>query len=189
MNLKEQLQYIKNNFSKIEKSNLKNDHLIIYVSKENILDLINFLKKDENLSFRMLIDLFGADMLDLQKKRFDIIYILLSFRLNNRITIKASLDEDQSIDTLCDIFPSANWLEREVFDMYGVKFDNHPDLRRILTDYGFEGHPLRKDFPLMGHKEMRYDEKQKKIIYEDIDMDKYNDENNDYFHPWIVNQN
>jgi NADH-quinone oxidoreductase subunit C len=170
-NLQAQADYISQNFADI-KVNLpiQHDNLIIYVAKEKIIDFLTFLRDDKELSFKILLDVFGADMLGLRNPRFEVIYNLLSLKLNNRITIKVALNENEEVETVCNVFSTANWFEREVFDMYGIKFTNHPDLRRILTDYGFEGHPLRKDFPLTGYKEVHYDEKEKKVVYADVDL-------------------
>lgn len=169
-NLQAQKDYIAENFSSIQKSEIQGDNLIIYVQKDKIVNFLEFLRDDKNLSFRSFVDLFGADMLGIRSPRFEVIYILLSLKLNNRITIKVALEDGESLTTVSSVFSAANWFEREVFDMYGIKFENHPDLRRILTDYGFEGHPMRKDFPLTGYKEVRYDENQQKVIYEDVDL-------------------
>lgn len=171
MNLQQQAQYFQENFSKdLNIPEIKNDNLIIYVAKENVVEFLTFLKEDKNLSFKILLDVFGADMLGVRNPRFEVIYNLLSLKLNNRITVKVAVDDNILVPTASGVFSSANWFEREIFDMYGIVFDNHPDLRRILTDYGFEGHPLRKDFPLTGYKEVRYDETQKKVIYEDVKL-------------------
>ena len=171
MNLEEQSTYIKKEFSyELKIPEIQNDNLIIYVQKENLIDFLKFLKNDKALSFKVLLDVFGADMLGKRTPRFEVIYNLLSLKLNNRITVKVAIGDNVTIPTANKVFKSANWFEREVFDMYGITFENHPDLRRILTDYGFEGHPLRKDFPLTGYKEVRYDENQKKVIYEDVKL-------------------
>lgn len=171
MNLQEQAQYFKENFAKeLNIPEIQNDNLIIYVSEENLIEFLQFLKKDKNLSFKVLLDVFGADMLGIRSPRFEIIYNLLSLKLNNRITVKVAVDDGILVPTASVVFAAANWFEREVFDMYGIVFKNHPDLRRILTDYGFEGHPLRKDFPLTGYKEVRYDDISKKVIYEDVKL-------------------
>ena len=171
MNLEEQSTYIKKEFSyELKIPEIQNNNLIIYVQKENLIDFLKFLKNDKTLSFKVLLDVFGADMLGKRTPRFEVIYNLLSLKLNNRITVKVAIGDNVTIPTANKVFKSANWFEREVFDMYGITFENHPDLRRILTDYGFEGHPLRKDFPLTGYKEVRYDENQKKVIYEDVKL-------------------
>jgi NADH-quinone oxidoreductase subunit C len=169
--LSAQAQYIKSNFDDIKIIEpIANGNLIIYVDKNNLENLLIFLRDDEKLSFKTLIDVFGADMLGIRSPRFEVIYNLLSYKLNNRITIKVAIDDSVEVPTVSKIFSSANWFEREAFDMYGIVFANHPDLRRILTDYDFEGHPLRKDFPLTGYKEVRYDENQKKVVYEDTKL-------------------
>lgn len=169
-NLAAQAEYISKNFDGLKIEEIKFDNLIIYVEKNKIINFLEFLRDDKNLAFKILLDVFGADMLGIRSPRFEVIYNLLSLQLNNRITIKVALKEDESVVSVEKVFASANWFEREIFDMYGIKFDNHSDLRRILTDYDFEGHPLRKDFPLTGYKEVRYDEKQKKVIYEDVKL-------------------
>lgn len=173
-NLQEQAQYIKENFSDKESLTIvepiRHDNLIIYVKKEKIISLLEFLRDDEKLSFKVLLDVFGADMLEIRSPRFEVIYNLLSLKLNNRITIKVALNDGEEVATASTTFSTANWFEREAFDMYGIKFTNHPDLRRILTDYGFEGHPLRKDFPLTGYQEVRYCEDEKKVIYEPVKL-------------------
>jgi len=170
-NLEAQAAYIKEKFSEasiIEP--IKNDNLIIYIPTKEIINFLKFLHDDENLSFKTLLDVFGADMLGIRSPRFEVIYNLLSYKLNNRITIKVALSEGQKVASATAVFNAAGWFEREAFDMYGIEFENHPDLRRILTDYEFEGHPLRKDFPLTGYKEVRYDEQQKKVIYEPVKL-------------------
>jgi NADH-quinone oxidoreductase subunit C len=139
----------------------QNDNLVCLCKAENIIENIVLLKKHPELKFRQLVDILAVDYPG-QEKRFEVIYLLLSHENNLRVTIKLQVEDKESIQTLTNIFPSANWLEREVFDMHGIPFDKHPDLRRILTDYDFEGFPLRKDFPLTGYKEVRYDPEKKK---------------------------
>lgn len=179
-----QAQYIKSNFSDVKIIEpIANDNLIIYVDKNNLENFLTFLRDDAELSFKTLIDLFGADMLQIRSPRFEVIYNLLSYKLNNRITVKVAIDDAVEVPTVSKIFSSAGWFEREAFDMYGIIFTNHPDLRRILTDYDFEGHPLRKDFPLTGYKEVRYDENLKKIIYEDVKLTQ-EFRNFDFEMPW-----
>ncbi len=169
--LNAQLKYIQEKFSDAKAIEpITCDNLIIYIAKEKIIEFLKFLRDDENLSFKILLDVFGADMLGMRTPRFEVIYNLLSLKLNNRITIKVALQEDEEVETASEVFSTANWFEREAFDMYGIKFSNHPDLRRILTDYDFEGHPMRKDFPLTGYKEVRYDEEQKKVVYEPVKL-------------------
>ena len=144
--------------------------------------MILLLKTNKNLKFRQLIDITAVDYPDNQK-RFKIVYLLLSHEFNQRIILSYFINENEKISSLTKIFPAANWMEREIFDMYGIKYNNHPDLRRILTDYGFEGHPLRKDFPLTGHNEVRYSEDEKKVIYEPVKLEQ-NYRNFDYESPW-----
>jgi|TARA_B110000971_G_C19924790_1_gene461003 NADH-quinone oxidoreductase subunit C len=168
--------------SKILESTISFDELMIDVSSSNLIDIIQFLKIDETCKFRQLIDIAGADF-PTEEKRFKLIYLLLSHENNLRIKISTSVEMGKKIKSLTKIFPSANWMEREVFDMYGIEFENHPDLRRILTDYNFEGYPLRKDFPLTGFKEVRYSEKDKKVIYEPVKLEQ-NYRNFDFQSPW-----
>ena len=183
-NLPAQAQYIKSNFENVHVIEpIANDNLIIYVDKNYLENLLTFLRDDAQLSFKTLIDVFGADMLGIRSPRFEVIYNLLSYKLNNRITIKVAIDDGVEVPTVSKIFSSAGWFEREAFDMYGIIFANHPDLRRILTDYDFEGHPLRKDFPLTGYKEVRYDENHKKVVYEDVKLTQ-EFRNFDFEMPW-----
>lgn len=182
--LSAQGQYIKSNFENIKIIEpIANDNLIIYVDKNYLENLLTFLRDDTQLSFKTLIDVFGADMLGIRSPRFEVIYNLLSYKLNNRITIKVAIEDGEEVPTVSKIFSSAGWFEREAFDMYGIVFANHPDLRRILTDYDFEGHPLRKDFPLTGYKEVRYDENHKKVVYEDVQLTQ-EFRNFDFEMPW-----
>ena len=168
--------------SKIQRSSIDHDELLIEVSDNNLLDVIQFLKSNEKCKFRQLIDIACVDYPE-NEKRFELIYLFLSHEHNTRIKLLIKFQLDQVINSLTKIFPSANWMEREVFDMYGIKFKNHPDLRRILTDYGFKGHPLRKDFPLTGFNEVRYSEKEKKVIYEPVKLEQ-NYRNFDFESPW-----
>jgi len=169
--LKLQAEYIKENFSNVQILDpIVGDNLIIYISPSQLIDFLKFLRDDQNLSFKTLLDVFGADMLGIRNPRFEVIYNLLSYKLNNRLTVKVAINEHEEIPSAVSVFSSAGWFEREAFDMYGIKFSNHPDLRRILTDYNFEGYPLRKDFPLTGYKEVRYDENLKKVVYEDVKL-------------------
>ena len=159
---------IKKNCNPIEISDDFNQ-LQITISADKILDVVDFIKNDEACEFRQITDIAGVDFPD-RTKRFEVIYHFLSFRHNNRLRIKITISEDEIIPSITSIFPAANWFEREAFDMYGIQFKDHPDLRRILTDYGFEGYPLRKDFPLSGNVEIRYDEIDKKIIHEPVNL-------------------
>ena len=168
--------------SKIQSSLIENEELLIFINENNLIDVIQFLKTNENCKFRQLIDIAGVDYPN-DEKRFQLVYLLLSHENNVRIKISTRFQVDQNISSLTKIFPSANWMEREVFDMYGVRFKNHPDLRRILTDYGFKGHPLRKDFPLTGFNEVRYSEKEKKVVYEPVKLEQ-NYRNFDFESPW-----
>jgi len=168
--------------SKISNSLIQYDELMIEVQCEDLIHVVQFLKSNENCKFRQLIDIAGVDYPE-DEKRFHLIYLFLSHEKNTRIKLITKFNIDQTIQSLTKIFPSANWMEREVFDMYGIKFKNHPDLRRILTDYGFKGHPLRKDFPLTGFNEVRYSEKEKKVIYEPVKLEQ-NYRNFDFESPW-----
>ena len=145
----------------VKKSQINFDQLFIDVEVEDIISTILFLKTNEKCKFKQLIDITAVDYPQ-REKRFKIIYLLLSHENNLRIVININIDEEINVPSITKIFPSANWMEREVFDMYGISFKDHPDLRRILTDYGFDGYPLRKDFPLTGHIEVRYSEEKKK---------------------------
>ena len=168
--------------SKIQKSLIENDELLVEINQSDLIEVVQFLKSNENFLFKQLIDIAGVDYPE-NDKRFELIYLFLSHENNIRIKLLTKFEINQTIDSLTKIFPSANWMEREVFDMYGIKFKNHPDLRRILTDYGFKGHPLRKDFPLTGFNEVRYSEKDKKVIYEPVKLEQ-NYRNFDFESPW-----
>jgi len=154
----------------IKKSKINFDQLFIEIDIENLISVILFLKTNEKCRFKQLIDITAVDYPE-REKRFKIVYLLLSHEKNLRIVINIHIDEKIKVPSITKIFPSANWMEREVFDMYGISFKEHPDLRRILTDYGFEGYPLRKDFPLTGHTEVRYSEIKKKVISEPVKLD------------------
>ena len=168
--------------SKILNSAIRNEELFIETSDNDLVEVVQFLKSNENCKFKQLIDIAGVDYPE-NEKRFELIYLFLSHENNTRIKLLTRFEIDQTINSITKIFPSANWMEREVFDMYGIKFKNHPDLRRILTDYGFKGHPLRKDFPLTGFNEVRYSEKDKKVIYEPVKLEQ-NYRNFDFESPW-----
>ena len=168
--------------SKIINSAIINQELSIETSDNNLIEVVQFLKSNETCKFKQLIDIAGVDYPE-NEKRFELIYLFLSHENNTRIKLLTRFEIDQTINSITKIFPSANWMEREVFDMYGIKFKNHPDLRRILTDYGFKGHPLRKDFPLTGFNEVRYSEKDKKVIYEPVKLEQ-NYRNFDFESPW-----
>ena len=168
--------------TKIKKTEIKHNQLIIEIEKDDLIDVTLFLKTNKNTKFRQLIDITVVDYPE-RKQRFKIVYLFLSHEFNQRIILNYFINENELIASLTSIFPAANWMEREVFDMYGVNFKDHPDLRRILTDYGFKGHPLRKDFPLTGHSEVRYNEAQKKVISEPVKLEQ-NYRNFDYESPW-----
>ncbi len=168
--------------SKIKNSLIENDEILIEVEEDELIEVVHFLKSNENCKFKQLIDIAGVDYPE-KEKRFELVYLFLSHEHNLRIKLLIKFQINQTISTLTKIFPSANWMEREVFDMYGIKFKNHPDLRRILTDYGFKGHPLRKDFPLTGFNEVRYSEKDKKVVYEPVKLEQ-NYRNFDFESPW-----
>ena len=168
--------------SKVLNSIIENSELLIEISENNLIEVIQFLKSHEKCKFKQLIDIAGVDFPE-DEKRFKLVYLLLSHELNHRIKVSVKFEPKQNINSITKVFSSANWMEREVFDMYGVKFKNHPDLRRILTDYGFKGHPLRKDFPLTGFNEVRYSEKEKKVIYEPVKLEQ-NYRNFDFESPW-----
>jgi NADH-quinone oxidoreductase subunit C len=168
--------------TKINDSKIKHKQLYLNIDSEDLISVVSFLKSNKDTKFRQLIDITTVDYPE-KIKRFKMVYLFLSHEFNQRILINYSINENEVIPSLSKIFPSANWMEREVFDMYGVKFKDHPDLRRILTDYGFEGHPLRKDFPLTGHTEVRYSEDQKKVVIEPVKLEQ-NYRNFDYESPW-----
>ena len=168
--------------SKIQNSLIKNHELMIEINDNDLIEVIQFLKSNEKCKFKQLIDIAGVDYPD-EEKRFKLVYLFLSHELNARIKLSINFQPGQVIASITKIFPSANWMEREVFDMYGIKFKNHPDLRRILTDYGFKGHPLRKDFPLTGFNEVRYSEKERKVVYEPVKLEQ-NYRNFDFESPW-----
>ena len=168
--------------SKIKSSIIENNELLVETENAELLEVVQFLKSNEKCKFRQLIDIAGVDYPE-NEKRFELIYLFLSHEHNLRIKLLIKFQVNQTIVSLTKIFPSSNWMEREVFDMYGVKFKNHPDLRRILTDYGFKGHPLRKDFPLTGFNEVRYSERDKKVIYEPVKLEQ-NYRNFDFESPW-----
>ena len=168
--------------NKIESSKIKHNQIYLSITESHLHDVVLFLKTNSITKFRQLIDITAVDYPE-NIQRFKLVYLLLSHENNQRILIEFNIKENELVTSLTSIFPSANWMEREVFDMYGVEFKNHPDLRRILTDYNFEGHPLRKDFPLTGHNEVRYSENEKKVIYEPVKLEQ-NYRNFDYESPW-----
>jgi NADH-quinone oxidoreductase subunit C len=143
--------------------------LTITVEAQKIVEVLTFLRDDRDCRFEVLIDICGVDW-PAREKRFDVVYHLLSPRLNQRVRVKLSADEETQVPSAVGVFPAANWYEREAYDMYGILFSGHPDLRRLLTDYGFQGHPLRKDFPLTGYVEVRYDDQAKRVVYEPVKL-------------------
>ena len=168
--------------TKINSTLIKHSQLYIDMDKDDLFDVVLFIKTNKDTKFRQLIDITVVDYPE-KPKRFKVVYLFLSHEFNQRIILNYLINENEVIPSLTSIFPSANWMEREVFDMYGVDFKDHPDLRRILTDYGFEGHPLRKDFPLTGHTEVRYSEEVKKVVSEPVKLEQ-NYRNFDYESPW-----
>ena len=168
--------------TKINLTKIKHNQLYVEIDKEDLIEVTLFLKTNKDTKFRQLIDITVVDYPE-KAQRFKIVYLFLSHEFNQRIILSYIVTEKELIPSLTSVFPSANWMEREVFDMYGVNFKDHPDLRRILTDYGFEGHPLRKDFPLTGHTEVRFSEEKKKVINEPVKLEQ-NYRNFDYQSPW-----
>ena len=168
--------------TKINKTEIKHNQIYLETDKDDLVDICLFLKTNNDTKFRQLIDITVVDYPE-RIQRFDVVYLFLSHEFNQRIVLKYSISENEVIPSLTNLFPSANWMEREVFDMYGIEFIDHPDLRRILTDYNFDGYPLRKDFPLTGFKEVRYSEKEKKVIYEPVKLEQ-NYRDFDFESPW-----
>ena len=168
--------------TKIKKTKIKHNQIYVEIDKEDLIDVTLFIKTNKDTKFRQLVDITAVDYPE-ESQRFKLVYLFLSHEFNQRLVLSYFINENEIISSLTSIYPSANWMEREVFDMYGIKFKNHPDLRRILTDYGFKGHPLRKDFPLTGFNEVRYSEKEKKVIYEPVKLEQ-NYRNFDFESPW-----
>lgn len=168
--LRELLEYVADSLpGRIAGSSLAKDELVIVVRGESLVPVLKFLRDDVNCQFKMLIDICGVDYPD-REERFEVVYNLLSLSHNNRIRVKVPVAEDVPVPSVTAVFSCANWWEREAWDLYGIPFSDHPDLRRILTDYGFEGHPLRKDFPLTGYVEVRYDDARKRVVYEPVKL-------------------
>ncbi len=180
MNLSELGSYISGKLNVTNKMSF--GELTLHAKAENIVDVLTFLRDDAECKFVCFIDICGADY-PVREKRFDVVYHLLSPYKNTRIRVKVQADEETQVPSAISVFPAANWYERETFDLYGILFSGHPDLRRILTDYGFSGHPLRKDFPVTGHVEVRYDDEAKRVVYEPVkliqEMRQF-----DYLSPW-----
>ena len=168
--------------TKVKNSKIKHNQIYLEINSENLIDTVMILKTNQYFKFRQIIDITAVDYPE-SDKRFKLVYLFLSHELNQRLLLSYYINENQKISSLTKVFPSANWMEREIFDMYGIKFTDHPDLRRILTDYGFEGYPLRKDFPLTGYNEVRYSEDEKKVVYESVKLEQ-NYRNFDYESPW-----
>ncbi len=166
----------------ILKKEMQQDEMCFTVRREGLKRFVTFLLNDANCDFRQLIDICGVDYPE-RDERFEVVYQLLSLKHNFRMRVKVRTDENTPVDSVTEIYSAANWFEREVWDMYGIYFNDHPDLRRILTDYGFEGHPLRKDFPLTGFVEMRYDSEQKRVVYEPVQLAQ-DYRNFDFVSPW-----
>jgi len=166
----------------ILRTELLHGELTVYAKADQIVPLLKTLRADNRCKFEVLIDICGVDW-PARENRFDVVYHLLSPRLNQRIRIKIEANESDPIASAIGVFPAANWFEREAYDMYGILFSGHPDLRRLLTDYGFQGHPLRKDFPLTGHVEVRYDDEAKRVVYEPVRLTQ-EFRNFDFESPW-----
>lgn len=167
---------------------LERNELTVTVNRGDIAAFLTFLRDDPDCLFKILLDVCGADYPERQQ-RFDVVYHLLSLKFNSRIRVRLETDEVSPVASVVDVFPSAGWYEREAWDMYGIFFENNPDLRRLLTDYGFEGHPLRKDFPMTGYVEVRYDDEQKRVVYEPVSLVQ-DFRSFDFMSPWegITNQ-
>ncbi|MEM7633753.1 MAG: NADH-quinone oxidoreductase subunit C [Pseudomonadota bacterium] len=161
---------------------MSHDELTLHTAAGNVIDVLRFLRDDPSCQFVCFIDICGVDY-PAREQRFDVVYHLLSPYQNTRVRVKVQTDEDTPVPSAVEVFPAANWFEREAFDLYGILFSGHPDLRRILTDYGFAGHPLRKDFPMTGHVEVRYDDEKKKVVYEPVKLVQ-EFRNFDYLSPW-----
>ncbi len=161
---------------------VNHDELTVTIHRDRVIKVLHFLRNDILCRFTALVDICGVDW-PARSHRFEVVYHLLSMHLNHRIRVVLSTDEDTPVDSVVELFPSANWFEREAFDMYGILFDDHPDLRRILTDYSFRGYPLRKDFPLTGFTQVVYDDEQKRVVYEPVELvQEYRDF--DFLSPW-----
>jgi len=166
----------------IRASQIAFDELTLEVEREQIVKVATFLRDDPSCQFACIVDVCGVDY-PARETRFDVVYHLLSLKQNMRIRLKVQTDEDTPVPSICGVYPGANWFEREAYDMYGILFTGHPELRRLLTDYGFDGHPLRKDFPLTGFVEVRYDEEAKRVIYEPVRLAQQF-RNFDFLSPW-----
>ncbi len=156
--------------------------LIVRVRREAVVGVMRFLRDDPKCLFKVLVDLCGVDYPD-RPERFEVVYNLLSLKLNQRVRVKVTTDEEQPVPSVVGVWSTANWFEREAWDLFGIYFSDHPDLRRLLTDYGFEGHPLRKDFPLTGYVEVRYDNEEKRVVYEAVRL-KQEFRSFEFLSPW-----
>jgi len=161
---------------------IAHEELTIRVKREALLRVLSFLRDDAKCQFKLLADLCGVDYPD-RPERFEVVYNLLSLKLNQRIRVKVTTDEEHAVPSATGLYRAAGWFEREAWDLFGIYFSDHPDLRRLLTDYGFEGHPMRKDFPLTGYVEVRYDEEQKRVVYEPVKL-KQQFRSFDFASPW-----
>jgi len=176
-------QSLKNRYKKNILNFSLTPDLSIDINPEIITDLVKYLKDSRDFQFTTFIDICGVDYPN-RSKRFDVVYHFLSMKKNKRIRIKASIEENDSIESIVSVFPAADWYEREAYDLYGINFSNHPDLRRMLTDYNFQGFPLRKDFPLTGYTQVRYDDSQKRIVQEPVELgQEFRDF--DFQSPWL----
>ena len=166
----------------VTRSEIVRGELIVWSQRAAVVRVLTYLRDDPRLLFKQLVDLCGADFPD-RPERFEVVYNLLSLKHNRRVRVKVATDENEPVPSVTGVFSAANWYERETWDLFGVYFSDHPDLRRLLTDYGFEGHPLRKDFPLTGYVEVRYDEDQKRVVYEPVKL-KQEFRSFDFLSPW-----
>jgi NADH-quinone oxidoreductase subunit C len=182
VDLKTLAEHITEHLKTVESHEFAQDELVLKAPRENIADVLTFLRDDGACRFEQLADITAVDY-PARTERFEVVYNLLSISKNMRIRVKISASEETLVPTAAGIFGSANWFEREIWDMYGILFSGHPDLRRILTDYGFEGHPQRKDFPLTGYVELRYSEEQKRVVYEPVKLQQ-DFRNFDFLSPW-----
>lgn len=181
--LKDLAAYVRERLdAQIQEARIAYGELTLIVEAGDIVDVLTFLKEDVQCRFISFIDICGADY-PMREKRFEVVYHLLSPHQNQRIRIKVSTDEDTPVPSVTSVFLGADWFEREAYDLYGILFTGHPELRRILTDYGFEGHPLRKDFPLTGFVEVRYDDELKRVVYEPVEL-KQEFRDFDFLSPW-----
>ena len=167
---------------RLDSAELSFDELNLTTSPDNIVGVLRFLRDDVQTQFISFVDICGVDYPE-RRKRFEVVYHLLSPRQNMRVRIRVKTDAESPVPSVVDVFPGADWFERETYDLYGILFTGHPDLRRLLTDYGFEGHPLRKDFPLTGFTEVRYDDAQKRVVYEPVEL-RQEFRNFDFLSPW-----